>query len=72
MCHADTSALAVFKWDKNPKPILNTKRVPHKCVDWDENTKLASGSYCETRRGDKLNKSEFDPYIGNKRDCVRP
>lgn len=36
MCHADTSALAVFKWDKNPKPMLNTKRVPHKSVDWDE------------------------------------
>jgi hypothetical protein len=34
MCHADTSALAVFKWDKGPHPMLNTHRVVHKCVDW--------------------------------------
>ncbi|KAK7744119.1 hypothetical protein SLS53_003640 [Cytospora paraplurivora] len=34
--NADTSALAVFKWDGNaPHPMLNTKRVPHRCVDWD-------------------------------------
>ena len=35
MCHADISALAVFKWDQGPQPFLNTKRVPHMCVDWD-------------------------------------
>jgi hypothetical protein len=36
ICGADTSALAVFKWDeKLPHPMLNTKRVPHRCVDWD-------------------------------------
>ncbi|CAG8953112.1 hypothetical protein HYFRA_00003309 [Hymenoscyphus fraxineus] len=35
MCHADTSALAVFKWDKGEHPMLNTHRVMHKCVDWD-------------------------------------
>ncbi|KAK4213825.1 putative Tat pathway signal sequence [Rhypophila decipiens] len=36
VCRADTSALAVFKWDKRmPHPMLNTKRVNHRCVDWD-------------------------------------
>lgn len=36
ICGADTSALAVFKWDeKLPHPMLNTKRVSHRCVDWD-------------------------------------
>lgn len=36
MCHADTSALATFKWDKTDKPMLDTRRVPHRCVDWEE------------------------------------
>ena len=36
MCHADTSALATFKWDNGDKPMLDTKRVPHRCVDWEE------------------------------------
>ncbi|KAK3390366.1 hypothetical protein B0H63DRAFT_446489 [Podospora didyma] len=36
ICRADTSALAVFKWDpRMPHPMLNTHRVPHRCVDWD-------------------------------------
>lgn len=36
MCSADTSALAVFKWDANaPHPMLDTRRVPHRCVGWD-------------------------------------
>lgn len=36
MCSADTSALAVFKWESSlPHPMLNTKRVPHRCVDWE-------------------------------------
>ncbi|KAH8742344.1 hypothetical protein F5883DRAFT_74984 [Diaporthe sp. PMI_573] len=40
ICGADTSALAVFKWDeKLPHPMLNTKRVPHRCVDWDALTR---------------------------------
>ena len=36
MCHTDTSSLAVFKWDAGPRPMLNTHRVPHRCVGWNE------------------------------------
>ncbi|KAI0097433.1 hypothetical protein GGR51DRAFT_540986 [Nemania sp. FL0031] len=36
ICRADTSALAVFKWDNRlPHPMLNTHRVPHRGVNWD-------------------------------------
>lgn len=36
VCRADTSALTVFKWDPTmPQPMLNTHRVPHRCVNWD-------------------------------------
>lgn len=34
MCHADTT-LTTFRWDNKEKPMLNTKLVPHKCVDWE-------------------------------------
>ena len=33
MCHGDTT-LTTFRWDDEEKPMLNTKLVPHKCVDW--------------------------------------
>lgn len=35
MCHADTSSLTTFVWDKCEKPMLSTERPPHGCVDWD-------------------------------------
>ncbi|KAI0428525.1 hypothetical protein F5Y09DRAFT_312895 [Xylaria sp. FL1042] len=34
MCHADTT-LTTFRWTDNPKPMLNTRRVDHKCIDWE-------------------------------------
>ncbi|KAH8676549.1 hypothetical protein BGZ60DRAFT_402830 [Tricladium varicosporioides] len=34
MCHADRS-LTTFKWTKHQKPMLDTKRPPHICVNWD-------------------------------------
>ncbi|KAI1283598.1 hypothetical protein F5Y07DRAFT_394502 [Xylaria sp. FL0933] len=34
MCHADTT-LTTFRWVDNPKPMLNTRRVDHKCIDWE-------------------------------------
>ena len=37
MCHGDTT-LTTFRWDVKEKPMLNTKLVPHKCVDWDQMT----------------------------------
>ena len=36
MCHADTSSLTSFQWNEKEKPMLNSKRVPHRCVDWDQ------------------------------------
>ncbi|KAF2234770.1 hypothetical protein EV356DRAFT_144142 [Viridothelium virens] len=33
LCHADTT-LTTFRWDQKPKPMLNTKLAPHKCVKW--------------------------------------
>ena len=34
MCYGDTT-LTTFRWDVKEKPMLNTKLVPHKCVDWE-------------------------------------
>ena len=39
MCHGDT-ALTTFGWASKPKPMLNTRPIDHKCVDW--NVLLAS------------------------------
>ena len=36
MCQADTSSLTTFIWDKSEKPMLNSERPLHQCVDWDE------------------------------------
>lgn len=33
MCHADLS-LTTFKWDRQNKPMLDTKRPVHMCADW--------------------------------------
>ena len=34
MCHGDTS-LTVFQWNETTtKPMLDSKRPPHMCVDW--------------------------------------
>ncbi len=36
ICRADTQALAVFKWDPSmPRPMLNTHRTQHRCVNWE-------------------------------------
>ena len=34
MCHADRS-LTTFLWSKHEKPMLDSKRPPHICVNWD-------------------------------------
>ncbi|TVY58744.1 Oxidase ustYa [Lachnellula cervina] len=34
MCHADTT-LTTFGWADQPKPMLNTRPIDHRCVDWD-------------------------------------
>ncbi|TVY82612.1 Cyclochlorotine biosynthesis protein R [Lachnellula suecica] len=33
MCHADTT-LTTFGWADQAKPMLNTRPISHKCVDW--------------------------------------
>ncbi|KAI9842792.1 MAG: hypothetical protein M1837_006895 [Sclerophora amabilis] len=33
LCHVDTS-LTTFRWDTQDKPMLDTKRPTHTCVDW--------------------------------------
>ncbi|KAI1407128.1 hypothetical protein F5Y13DRAFT_175597 [Hypoxylon sp. FL1857] len=33
-CHADTT-LTTFGWLDQPKPMLNTRPIEHKCMDWD-------------------------------------
>ena len=33
MCHADTT-LTTFGWADQTKPMLNTRPIDHKCVDW--------------------------------------
>ena len=34
MCHADTT-LTTFGWADLPKPMLNTRPIEHRCVDWE-------------------------------------
>ncbi|KAH8161650.1 hypothetical protein CIB48_g6611 [Xylaria polymorpha] len=34
MCHADTT-LTTFRWADAPEPMLDTRRVDHKCIDWE-------------------------------------
>ena len=34
LCHGDTT-LTTFGWTDQPKPMLNTRLIQHKCVDWD-------------------------------------
>ncbi|KAM3066193.1 hypothetical protein ACMFMG_012153 [Clarireedia jacksonii] len=34
MCHGDTT-LTTFGWLDQEKPMLNTRPIQHKCVDWD-------------------------------------
>jgi hypothetical protein len=34
MCHGDTT-LTTFGWFTKAKPMLNTRLIPHICVDWD-------------------------------------
>ena len=34
MCHADIT-LTTFGWAEQEQPMLNTRLIPHKCVDWD-------------------------------------
>jgi len=33
LCHADTT-LTTFGWANKSKPMLNTRPINHKCVDW--------------------------------------
>lgn len=35
MCHGDT-ALTTFRWAEQEQPMLNTRLIPHKCVNWEE------------------------------------
>lgn len=45
ICRADTEALAVFKWlPDTPRPIFDTKRVEHRCVNWDS---MMTSSYAD-------------------------
>ena len=34
MCHADTT-LTTFGWADQAQPMLNTRPIEHRCVDWD-------------------------------------
>ena len=34
MCHADTT-LTTFGWAEQAQPMLNTRPIKHRCVDWD-------------------------------------
>lgn len=34
MCHADTT-LTTFGWGEQAQPMLNTRPIEHRCVDWD-------------------------------------
>lgn len=34
MCHADTT-LTTFGWADQAQPMLNTRLIEHKCVDWE-------------------------------------
>ena len=34
MCHADTT-LTTFGWADQAQPMLNTRPIQHRCVDWD-------------------------------------
>lgn len=57
LCRADTEALSVFKWnEKSPKPIFDTKRVDHRCVNWDS---LMSSSYVDR----VVTKEEMDSLV---------
>ena len=33
LCHGDTT-LTTFGWAEQEQPMLNTKLIPHKCIDW--------------------------------------
>ncbi|KAH7069969.1 hypothetical protein BKA63DRAFT_92591 [Paraphoma chrysanthemicola] len=35
MCHGDTT-LTTFGWANKSKPMLNTRPIDHRCVDWSE------------------------------------
>ena len=41
MCHTDTT-LTTFGWANKSKPMLNTRPIDHKCVDWEAMTKSVS------------------------------
>ena len=34
MCHGDTT-LTTFGWADQAQPMLNTRLIEHKCVDWE-------------------------------------
>ena len=34
MCHGDTT-LTTFGWMDQAQPMLNTRLIEHKCVDWE-------------------------------------
>lgn len=34
MCHADTT-LTTFGWADQAQPMLNTRPIEHRCVDWE-------------------------------------
>lgn len=34
MCHADTT-LTTFGWSDQAQPMLNTRPIQHRCMDWD-------------------------------------
>ena len=34
MCHADTT-LTTFGWAEQTQPMLNTRPIEHRCIDWE-------------------------------------
>ena len=46
MCHADTT-LTTFGWADQEQPMLNTRPIEHRCVDWDALMKSVSSRVVE-------------------------
>lgn len=42
MCHADTT-LTTFGWAEQAQPMLNTRPIEHRCVDWQGLMKSVDG-----------------------------
>lgn len=35
MCQPDVSSVVTFYWAKDPKPVVNSTKTLHECVNWD-------------------------------------